>query len=104
MENQAFYIELGRKIREARQKKSLTQEALATLVSLTRTSVTNIEKGRQQVLVHTLADIAAALEVSPEVLMPRPVTSPNLLDQMLEGYSEREQEWIKTVVDTVSEK
>lgn len=97
---QAFYTELGRRIREVRQKRSLTQEALASLVSLTRTSVTNIEKGRQQVLVHTLAEIAAALKVSPESLLPTSIPSTQPLDKLLEGYSQEEQEWVKTVVDT----
>jgi transcriptional regulator with XRE-family HTH domain len=43
---------------------------LAEKVSLTRTTVTNIEKGRQQLLVHTLVDIAKALNVSIELLLP----------------------------------
>ena len=43
---------------------------MAEKVSLTRTTVTNIEKGRQQLLVHTLVDIAKALNVSIELLLP----------------------------------
>jgi len=69
-ENQAFYRELGAQIKVARQKSRLTQESLARKVSLTRTTVTNIEKGRQQLLVHTLVDIATALNVSIDVLLP----------------------------------
>lgn len=69
-ENQAFYKELGSQIRKARNKALLTQESLAEKVSLTRTTVTNIEKGRQQLLVHTLVDIAKALNVSIELLLP----------------------------------
>lgn len=53
---QAFYAEVGRRIRQAREKRGLSQEALASAVSLTRTSVTNIEKGRQKFLVHTIYD------------------------------------------------
>lgn len=99
-DHQAFYIELGRRIREVRQKNNLTQEALASLVLLTRTSVTNIEKGRQQVLVHTLVEIAAALKVLPDTLLPKAIPSTHPLDELLEGYSQEEQEWVKTVVDT----
>lgn len=98
--HQDFYSGLGRRIREVRQKNNLTQEALASLVSLTRTSVTNIEKGRQQVLVHTLVEIAAALKVSPESLLPKAIPSAHPLDELLEGRSQEEQEWVKTVVDT----
>ncbi len=43
--------------------KGMTQSELATAVGLTRTSITNIEKGRQKLLVHTLLDIALSLDV-----------------------------------------
>jgi transcriptional regulator with XRE-family HTH domain len=69
-ENQPFYKELGSQIKVARQKSRLTQESLAEKVSLTRTTITNIEKGRQQLLVHTLVDIAKALNVSLDFLLP----------------------------------
>jgi transcriptional regulator with XRE-family HTH domain len=48
----------------------MTQEELAGLVSLTRTSITNVEKGRQKLLLHTLSDIAEALEVDLASLLP----------------------------------
>lgn len=48
----------------------MTQDTLAQKLSLTRTSIINIEKGRQQVLVHTLADIASALGVPVGELLP----------------------------------
>jgi transcriptional regulator with XRE-family HTH domain len=65
-----FYAEVGRRIRVARSRAGLTQDALATRVSLSRTSVTNIEKGRQKVLLHTLCGLAAALGVAPADLLP----------------------------------
>jgi transcriptional regulator with XRE-family HTH domain len=70
----AFYAEVGRRVRLARERAGLTQDALAGRVSLSRTSVTNIEKGRQKVLLHTLCNLADALGVTPEVLMPEPDT------------------------------
>lgn len=68
----AFYAEVGRRVRHARERAGLTQDALAGRVSLSRTSVTNIEKGRQKVLLHTLCNLADALGVTPDVLMPEP--------------------------------
>jgi transcriptional regulator with XRE-family HTH domain len=68
----AFYVEVGRRVRLARERAGLTQDALAGRVSLSRTSVTNIEKGRQKVLLHTLCDLAEALGVTPDALMPEP--------------------------------
>ncbi|MBV8092995.1 MAG: helix-turn-helix transcriptional regulator [Acetobacteraceae bacterium] len=48
----------------------LTQEALANKTGLTRTSIINIEKGRQQILLHTLMDISRALQVPVGELIP----------------------------------
>jgi len=67
--NREFYIAVGQRIAKARQAR-MTQDALGQLVSLTRTSIINIEKGRQQILVHTLVDVAQALGVAPEKLLP----------------------------------
>ena len=66
----AFYAEVGRRVRQAREYAGLTQDALAARVSLSRTSVTNIEKGRQKVLLHTLCGLATALGVAPACLLP----------------------------------
>ncbi len=71
-----FYREVGSKIRAARlklkeEKIVLTQEGLAGCVGLTRTSLVNIEKGRQKLLLHTFAEIAVALGVEPADLLPK---------------------------------
>lgn len=65
-----FYVELGRRIRSARLHYNLTQEQLADLVSLSRTSITNIEKGKQKILTHTLVDLAEKLKVPIDKLIP----------------------------------
>lgn len=68
----------------------MTQEDLALKVSLTRTSIINIEKGRQQLLVHTLVDIARALSVSvPELLPP----SGDVL-HLLRDASQKGRDWV----------
>ena len=95
--NQTFYRELGRRIKDARKKSCLTQEALATKISLTRTTVTNIEKGRQQLLVHTLVDIAEALNVAPDTLLPE--SKAPSIDKLLTAETPQAQEWILKVVD-----
>jgi transcriptional regulator with XRE-family HTH domain len=66
----AFYTEVGRRVRQARETAGLTQDTLATRVALSRTSVTNIEGGRQKMLLHTLWELAAALGVEPAALLP----------------------------------
>lgn len=99
--HQPFYQEVGRKIREARmrRKPKLTQQGLADLVSLTRTSITNVEKGRQKFLLHTLADIAKALEVDPASLLPEAdAQADRHLDDALKHRPRSEKEWIKSAV------
>jgi DNA-binding XRE family transcriptional regulator len=68
-ENRDFYVAVGRCIAKARTGR-LTQEALAIKTRLTRTSIINIEKGRQQILLHTMVDISRALRVPLEALVP----------------------------------
>ena len=94
-----FYAEVGKRIRTARQARSMTQEALATLVSLTRTSITNIEKGRQKFPLHTLAELAAALHVPPSALLPGNCDPDDAaLDLALEGRPVEEQAWIRSAL------
>ena len=97
-----FYQEVGRRIKRARKTRLLTQEALASLISLTRTSITNIEKGRQKILLHTLADLATALRVEYAALLPEsPAASENNdLQDTLKGRPVPEQEFIKSVLQS----
>ena len=105
MENtDAFYEEVGRRIRDARtqRKPRLTQEELAEGVNLTRTSITNLEKGRQKFLLHTLADIAAVLQVHPASLLPEaPNDGQKQLDAALKNRPKAEKEWIKSTMIAV---
>ncbi len=66
----AFYEELGLRILAKRRDRKVTQEKLAELVGLTRTSITNIEKGRQKVLAHVLLELAEALNTDVADLLP----------------------------------
>jgi DNA-binding XRE family transcriptional regulator len=99
--HETFYQEVGKRIRKARngRKPPLTQEALGKLVSLNRTSITNIEKGRQNFLVHTLANIAAALHVTCASLLPDFEVAPEVrLEAALKGMPKAEKEWIKSAL------
>lgn len=59
-----IYAQLGAAIRDARNVKRITQGELADKIGLSRTSITNIEAGRQQILFHTLRDIADVLNIN----------------------------------------
>lgn len=64
------YRAVGAAIRRRRLRRGLTQAQLAQRVSLSRTSITNIEAGRQKLLVHTLLTIAEVLGLAPSELLP----------------------------------
>jgi transcriptional regulator with XRE-family HTH domain len=69
-----FYKELGRRVRDQRSKRGLTQDDLANRISpsVTRAAIANIEGGKQRVLCHTLWQLAQALGVTPLDLAPLP--------------------------------
>lgn len=60
----------GNAVREQRKKLNLSQELLATRAGLHRTYVTDIESGKRNVTLVSVAKLAAALEVSVASLMP----------------------------------
>jgi transcriptional regulator with XRE-family HTH domain len=70
--DQLFYRQFGRILAEARNKKKLSQEVLARELGLSRTSITNIEKGRQPVQLHTVYHISHLLSVDLKELLPAP--------------------------------
>jgi len=65
-----FYAGIGDKIKKFRTKRDYSQDDLAKFLDLTRTSVVNIEKGRQRAPIHTLFEIASFLNVPVEDLFP----------------------------------
>lgn len=93
-----FYQAVGKLVLKARDDAGLTQELLAARVGLTRTSVTNIEKGRQKLLLHTLCQLAGALGVAPSSLLPSTLDpSPDpVIDDLLKGRPKKERDWIKS--------
>jgi len=65
-----FYEQFGRRVRSARLSLNLNQEELGHQVGLERSSISNVEKGRQRIQLHMLLKFAAALNVPPEDLLP----------------------------------
>ena len=96
MEPRDLYKEVGHNIRRCRNGAHRTQEQLAAEIGMSRASLANIEAGRQQVLVHHLYAIAAALDLdSPSVLMPPlkpppPHTEVSELPLPKEGLTEKQ--------------
>jgi transcriptional regulator with XRE-family HTH domain len=74
--HQGFYQMVGAKIREWRERRGMTQASLGEEVGLSRTSITNVERGRQAILLHQFVDFASALRVKPSALIPLTTSKP----------------------------
>lgn len=96
----ALYGAMGHLIRARRKDTDLTQEELAERIGLTRTSINNIEQGKQRIQIHTLYAIAQALSVSPLTFLPPPEAgSPREMGAILPSdLAPPEREWVKTVL------
>jgi transcriptional regulator with XRE-family HTH domain len=66
----ALYQIIGSRIKQRRIDLDLSQEALAQKIDLARTSVSNIEIGRQQVTLSVLYDICQELETNIHTILP----------------------------------
>lgn len=61
---------LGKNIRHARRKKSMSQEAFALVAGISVTFLGSIERGHENPSMKTLLRISFALECAPESLLP----------------------------------
>jgi len=66
------YKEIGRRIEILRVERRISQKVLGSRLRhpLTRAAISNMEGGRQGVLVHVLLEIAEVLQVAPGKLLP----------------------------------
>ena len=67
-----IYRGVGRKIRQTRENQHLSQDSLAKRLGISRTSMVNIEAGRQRAPLHLLWQIAELLETKLILLIPSP--------------------------------
>ena len=93
--DQLFYRQFGQLLAQVRRKQGISQEMLADELGLSRTSITNIEKGRQPIQLHSLYLIARLLSVELKELLP----SPQIFEkpQLLERVSVSRSEWLETM-------
>lgn len=66
-----LYSFIGEQLKSHREKQGLTQGDLAGLVRLERTSITNIEGGKQKLPIHVLYGVCKALSIAPSDVLPR---------------------------------
>ncbi|WP_367174285.1 helix-turn-helix domain-containing protein [uncultured Deinococcus sp.] len=65
-----LYAALGRRVRTLRKQSNLSQDDLASRLGLLRTSITNIESGRQKLTLASLYRLSAAFNISFDDLLP----------------------------------
>jgi transcriptional regulator with XRE-family HTH domain len=82
----------------------LSQDSLARAVGLSRTSITNIEKGRQPVQVHLLVKIADALGATSASLLPaQPKDARRVSGEALRKLPAESKRWVEKVLSTTAE-
>lgn len=72
-EPERLYLDFGQRVRRARGP--VTQAALAARLGMTRSSIANLEAGRQRIPLHTFLQLADTLGVIPTALLPELATS-----------------------------
>jgi transcriptional regulator with XRE-family HTH domain len=94
-EPEAIYAVFGRHLKELREKRKMAQEELATLSGLTRSSIANVENGKQRVLLHQVVQFAEALNVKFDDLIPTLRTAEPATEEKKSAYLEELQRRIQ---------
>jgi len=96
----AMYRDVGRLVRAFRRKRKLSQEALAQRVGHTRTSITNIEAGRQRIPLDLVYKFANVLEIEVRELIPVSVASlpPEVEKKVPKQYDDAQLRALKLIV------
>lgn len=99
-----LYELVGQRIQTLRRERGFTQSQLADAVSMTRTSITNLEHGRQGVVLQTLYDLAEALKVEPADLLPSmselhlPLSRKPKATTEADGLKDFERRWVESLI------
>ncbi len=95
MEDQ-LYKYIGNVVRTARDLKKWTQQELSDKMSLTRSSIANIELGRQKIQVHVLYELAKVLDITVVELLPTAEIS-NKVEQ--KKFDEESNEFLEMILN-----
>lgn len=94
-----LYMEVGTRIKNARESAKMTQAQLAAALNLSRTSVTNIEKGRQHLVLHTLYAIANVVGKDLSELLPPQMIPKTVAEHLIpEDVTPKEWHYIEKIV------
>ncbi len=94
-----FYRALGQRLRDARREARLSQIKLANTVGLSRSSIANIESGRQPIYIHALVSIAGQLGVSlKELIPPEYVADDQRIQHELSKLGLKQRNWVVQIL------
>lgn len=97
-----FYAAVGSRVRSTRAGRGMSQAGLAQQIGFTRSSVSNLEAGRQRIALHLLVQIARALDCEPAALIPEvaPTSSVDgaVLDELTEHLDAPAREFVRRAV------
>ncbi len=104
-----FYVAVGKSIRAARTEAGVSQTTLARQIGFNRSSIANLEAGRQRIALHLFFLIAEALDIQPAALLPNmqlleKVDSATIenLGKHLAGTSEATQDFVRGTIARVT--
>jgi transcriptional regulator with XRE-family HTH domain len=100
---EAVYARFGRDLQRLRKQRKLSQSDLARLIDptgerLSRSSIANIETGKQRVALHLFLEIAQALKIEPAELLPASSGPIAPIVERARNLSPPEQEWLTRIV------
>lgn len=98
-----FYVSVGDRIRGARSASRMTQAQLAASLGLARSSIANIESGRQRLPLHVFVLIAETLNINVAELLPDVSESqhaPELsnMDERLQDADESSRDFVESAL------
>jgi transcriptional regulator with XRE-family HTH domain len=96
-----FYQAFGENLSRARRKNNLKQEAVAASVGLSRTSITNIESGRQPVQLHLALEFARLYNTRLTDLLPTP-EGLRTLEVLLPQLDATKRSWVERVINSAT--
>ena len=107
-QNTTFYKTVGKRVREIRTQKGLSQADLAAKAQLSLPVISSVENGHSRVWLSTFAKIAEALNVSADDILrldtPGSTASfPAELKALLDGCDSSEKESILSIVKQVKD-
>ncbi len=104
MDMELDYGKLGKRIKEQRLKKHLTQEKLGEIVNVATSNISHIERATTQVSLPSLVKIANALDVTPDQLLCDSSSSiaeiyvEQDISNLLQGCTLNEKQMIKDII------